>query len=86
MPTIYTTKICPNCKMLKQILEQFNMSYKEVNISTAESLTELSINNVFTRSAPVLRIKNKFYTVKELCTGNDIDKNKVVNIIKKVRE
>lgn len=73
--SVYSTKLCPNCKMLKQLLERENVRYEDINMTTAEALTELMINGVFTMSAPVLQIDNKFYTTKELCKQDIIDQD-----------
>ncbi len=59
--SVYSTKLCPNCKILKQLLEKENLQYKDVDMATPIGLTELRMNSVFTMSAPVLQIENKFY-------------------------
>ena len=80
---VYSKKDCPNCDMLKQLLNKENIPHKVVNIFTPESLTELSMNRVTTMSAPVLQIDDKFYTTRELCPNSDsIDVNIVKEIIK----
>jgi len=40
--------------------------YKEVDMSTPAALAELRANGVFTTSAPVLKIGEKFLTSKDL--------------------
>lgn len=87
--SVYSTKLCPNCKMLKQLLEQENVQYKEIDMATPIGLTELRMNDVFTMSAPVLQIgqtakccHNKFYTTKELCKQDIIDQDKVRILLK----
>lgn len=79
---VYSTKLCPNCKMLKQLLERENIQYKDINMATPEALTELRMNNIFTMSAPVLQIDNKFHTTKELCKQDIIDQDKVMTLLK----
>ncbi|MFD1017940.1 glutaredoxin domain-containing protein [Thalassobacillus hwangdonensis] len=32
MVTVYTTTTCPYCTMVKQFLDQMNVTYKEVNL------------------------------------------------------
>lgn len=78
--TIYTLKNCPNCEMLKALLKRENIEFKQLNMNTPQTMTELSTNNVFTMSAPVLQIDNKFYTTKELLTNGIIDKNILKNL------
>ncbi len=78
---VYSTKSCPNCKILKQLLEKENVQYKEMNMASPEGLTELRMNSVFIMAAPVLQIGNKFYTTKELCKSDMIDQNIVMHLI-----
>lgn len=80
--SVYSTKLCPNCKMLKQLLGQENIQYKDIDMATPIGLTELRINSIFTMSAPVLQIDNKFYTTKELCRQDTIDQDKVRILLK----
>lgn len=77
--SVYSTKPCRNCKMLKQLLEQENIQYKDIDMATPIGLTELRINSIFTMSAPVLQIDNKFYTTKELCVQDIIDKQDIID-------
>ncbi|MBE0524453.1 MAG: NrdH-redoxin [Methanosarcinales archaeon] len=79
--TIYSTKVCPNCQILKKILSDSGIAYNEMDMSTPAALTELTMNSVFTMSAPVLQIQNRFYTTKELFNGDTIDRQKVEDII-----
>ncbi len=74
---IYSTSNCPNCRVLKQFLEKKNMQFKEVDMATPAALTELRMNGVFTMSAPVLQIGKKFYTNKEIFSGDRIDQGKL---------
>lgn len=79
--SVYSTKLCRNCKMLKRLLEQENMQYKDIDMATPAGLTELRMNSIFSMSAPVLQIDNKFYTTKEICKQEIIDQDKVDIII-----
>lgn len=85
--TVYSKKDCPNCDMLKGLLREENIEYDMVRIDTPAALTELRMNNVFTMSAPVLQIDNKFYTIRDMtATGLEttIDRNRVMDIIGKI--
>ncbi|NIA03234.1 MAG: NrdH-redoxin [Nitrospirae bacterium] len=79
--TIYSTKVCSNCQILKKILSDSGIAYNEMDMSTPAALTELTMNSVFTMSAPVLQIQNKFYTTNELFNDDSIDRQKVEDII-----
>ncbi len=75
--SIYSTSNCPNCRVLKQLLDKKNINYKEVDMATPSALTELRMNGVFTMAAPVLQIGNKFYTYKEMFSQDRIDNSKL---------
>jgi glutaredoxin len=78
---IYSTSNCPNCRVLKQLLEKKNIQFNEVDMATPAALTELRMNGVFTMSAPVLQIGGRFYTTKELFSDNRIDSNKLESLL-----
>jgi glutaredoxin len=67
--------------MLKRLLEQENLQYKDIDMTTPAGLTELRMYSIFTMSAPVLQINDKFYTTKEICKQEIIDQDKVDIII-----
>ncbi len=72
---VYTTEICPRCKQLKDILKSEKLDYEEMDMSTAEALTELRVNGIFTASAPVLQVEDEFITSNDLFDGNGINKD-----------
>ncbi|MDI6888823.1 MAG: glutaredoxin family protein [Methanocellales archaeon] len=63
---VYITERCPRCERLKRSLESDGVHYKEVDMTTPAALAELRANGVFTTSAPVLKIGERFLTSKEL--------------------
>lgn len=88
--TVYSKKDCPNCDMLKGLLNKENIEYKIVKIDTPAALTELRLNDVYTMSAPVLQIDNKFYTMDDIASPSrsnkdagmlTIDQDKVMDIV-----
>ncbi len=79
---IYSTRNCPNCRVLKQFLENAKVGYTEVDMATPAALTELRMNGVFTMSAPVLQIGDKFHTYNELFIQDRIDQDKVESLVK----
>ncbi|HEY9204998.1 MAG TPA: glutaredoxin family protein [Candidatus Methanoperedens sp.] len=79
---IYSTSNCPNCRVLKQFLEMKNLQYREVDMATPAALTELRLNGVFTMSAPVLQIDNRFYSAGDLFSQNRIDQGKLETLLK----
>ena len=80
---VYTTKICPNCKLVKGFLAAEGEEYREVDITTAEALTELRMNGVFTLTAPVVQIGSEFLTYDELFNGDTLRKEKINELIKR---
>lgn len=72
---VYETKTCPKCRALEAAMPVW--SFKTVDMSTPQALTELRINGVFTLSAPVLQIGDQFYTTEDLFRGEDLDVEKV---------
>ncbi|MGP8322092.1 MAG: glutaredoxin family protein [Methanosarcinaceae archaeon] len=79
--TVYTTQTCPKCEQLKKVLKSNNVSFDVADMSTPESLTELRINGVFTLTAPVLQIGNKFLEYDVLFSGEDVNLDALGNIL-----
>jgi glutaredoxin len=78
---IYSTRNCPNCRVLKQFLVSKNVPFDEVDMATPAALTELRMNGVFTMAAPVLQIGNKFHTYSELFTQDRINHSMLESIL-----
>jgi len=78
---VYTTEICPNCKKVKEFLGAEGREYEEVDITTADALTELRINGVFTLITPVVQIGSDFLTHNDLFTGDDLRKEAIKEMI-----
>ncbi len=78
---VYSTRSCPNCRVLKQFLESKKVQFTEVDMATPAALTELRMNGVFTMAAPVLQMGKKFHTNKELFTQDRIDQGKIESLI-----
>ncbi len=70
---VYTTERCPRCEQLKRSLESDEVPYKEVDMSAPAALAELRANGVFTTSAPVLKVGERFFTSKDLFEGEESD-------------
>jgi len=69
---VYTLENCPNCEMLKTYLSSRKVRYTEMDMSSAESLTDLRVNGVFAMEAPVLRKSELFLTSAEIFAGGKI--------------
>ncbi len=69
---VYATADCPRCEQVKRVLAGWGVEFETVDMATAEALTELRVNGVFTLSAPVLMAGEEFYTIEELFAGDAI--------------
>jgi glutaredoxin 3 len=78
---VYSTQMCPKCDLLKKVLKSSNVSFKESDMATPESLTELRINGVFTVTAPVLQIDDTFLTYEELFIGENVNLDVISSIV-----
>ncbi len=67
---VYTTPECPRCEQLKSFLKSRGVSFEVMDMTTAEALTELRVNGIFTLAAPVLQIDDRFYTTNDLFDGD----------------
>ena len=79
--TIYTTKTCPKCEQLKNLLESKGVPFNVSDMSTPQALTELKVNGVFTMTAPVLQINDDFLTHKDLFNGSDVNLESLSSIL-----
>jgi glutaredoxin len=79
---VYTTKICPNCRKVKEFLAAEGAPFEEVAITSAEALTELRMQGVFTLVTPVVQIGSKFLTTAELFTDDELRKERVREVLK----
>ncbi len=82
---IYSTRNCPNCRVLKQFLANKNVPFTEVDMATPAALTELRMNGLFTMTAPVLQVGNKFHTYNELFTQDRINHSMLESILNYVK-
>ncbi|NPV62897.1 MAG: NrdH-redoxin [Methanotrichaceae archaeon] len=67
---VYSTFTCPKCEQLKKALAEAKIRYDNMDMASPEALTELRVNGVFTLSAPVLQVEDRFYTVDDLFDGD----------------
>ncbi|MHC1610714.1 MAG: glutaredoxin family protein [Candidatus Methanospirareceae archaeon] len=83
---VYTTRICPNCKKVKEFLTAEGVAYEEVDITTAEALTELRMHGVFTLVTPILQVGSTFLTYNDLFSGDELRKEKIKEVIMGVKD
>jgi glutaredoxin len=76
--TVYSLDNCPNCELLKRYLHERGILFAEQDMATPASLTDLRVNGVFVREAPVLRKDATFLTTEELFSAGKV-KEDVVN-------
>jgi glutaredoxin len=78
---VYTLEHCPNCELLKCFLKKNSHQYRERDLSSAESLTELRINGVFVSEAPVLQKDDDFFTSADLFPAGKLDTERLSRLI-----
>jgi glutaredoxin len=78
---LYTLEHCPNCEMLKVFLKSNGKIFSERDMSTAESLTELRLNGIFTNEAPVLQNGDEFFTSALLFSRGKLDTAQIIGFI-----
>ncbi len=69
---VYTLEFCPRCEILKEYLRGRNIAFRVEDLSSAESMTELRINGVFVKEAPVLQKGRTFLTSEDLFSGDTV--------------
>lgn len=79
---IYILETCPNCEILKEHLDAEGAAYRTRDMMSAEALTELRINGVFVREAPVLQKEGTFLTSADLFSGGVLNRNLISSLIK----
>ena len=72
---IYTRERCIGCRLLKLLLQKFEIEHTEIDMTNPEAIEYLLGNNINNASAPILQIDKDFYA--------DIDmENKIADILK----
>ncbi|KQC04627.1 MAG: glutaredoxin [Methanoculleus sp. SDB] len=79
---VYTLENCPNCEILKEYLSRAGAAYDERDMMQPEALTELRINGVFVREAPVLQIGSTFLTSRELFSQGTVREETLSPLVK----
>ncbi|MCX6681680.1 MAG: glutaredoxin family protein [Methanoregula sp.] len=78
---LYTLEHCPNCEMLNVFLKSNGKIFSERDMSTAESLTELRVNGIFTNEAPVLQKGDEFFTSDVIFSCGKLDTARIIGFI-----
>ncbi|WP_042150079.1 glutaredoxin family protein [Paucisalibacillus sp. EB02] len=76
--TIYTTTLCPVCKMVKQFLDTFEVSYKEVNVDINPLVLLKLIGKTRKLSVPQTEINGKWVS--------GFDPEKLLKVINEARK
>ena len=78
---VVTTKICPKCKIVKEFVTVEGNAFEEVDITTAEALTELRMQGVFTMITPVVQIGSTFLTNDDLFEDESLRKARLKEVL-----
>ncbi len=81
MTKVYTTSNCPRCEKLKKYLSKKEIDYEEKNMTEPEARTQLAMDEVFAKSAPILKTKENYYKLNTLFNQNTLKKQKLDQII-----
>jgi glutaredoxin len=79
---IYTLPVCPNCHVLQQSLREHDISFDECDLDSPKSRTALLMNGIFTTTAPVLQVNNRFLTHDQLFEGEKVKIDLIMNLVK----
>lgn len=79
---VYTLEDCPNCEQLKEYLTRNNIPFVEEDMASAAALTELRVNGVFAREAPVLRKSSVFLVSRQLFALGNVKADVVDSLCK----
>ncbi|WOF16189.1 glutaredoxin family protein [Methanoplanus sp. FWC-SCC4] len=79
---VYSLENCPNCELLKSFLKQNGFEYQELDLADPANMTELRLNNVFVREAPVLQVEDKFLVSADLFSGGAVITDNVLPLCK----
>lgn len=66
MITVFSTKDCPKCEELKRALNELRIEFESQDMASAEALTQLRVDGIFTLSAPVLYVDGDYYLCDDL--------------------
>lgn len=80
---VYTTSVCPRCKMLKRFLSEKGVEFTEESLEQPETVAELRINGVFVMEAPVLQVDDTYYTPEELFEDEVLNEQLVMRTLAK---
>jgi glutaredoxin len=80
--TVYSLEVCPNCEILKKFLKSNGFEYAELDLSLPENMTELRLNNVFVREAPVLQVGETFLTSADIFKKGAVNEEIVLPLCK----
>ena len=79
---IYSLPVCPNCHVLRQFLMKNNVSFNECDLDSPKSRTTLLMNGIFTTTAPVLQVDDRFLTYDQLFEGEKVKIDLIMSIVK----
>ncbi len=79
---MYTLPVCPNCHLLRQSLKEHNVTFDECDLDSPKSRTALLMNGIFTTTAPVLQVNNRFLTYDQLFEGEKVNIDLIMNLVK----
>lgn len=80
---VYSTPLCPNCRVLKTWLKEQGIPFEERDLSETDVQAELILHNVFDTTTPILEVDGKFYSSARMFEGGTFRKDYLNSILAK---
>lgn len=81
MYTVYSTKNCPKCELLKHFLDVNHVSYQTADVENPDHLTDLMMNQIFSLSLPILKKNDVFYLYSDIFENDHLNETALYAII-----
>lgn len=85
MIVIYSSPSCPKCKLLAAHLTSIKQPFQEANLidllEDAATMTDLHLQGISFKAAPVLQIESAYYGPERFFVGGKLDEKKLQELI-----
>ena len=78
---VFTTKVCPNCKLLKQWLVDNRIPYAEHDLADPEVIAFLRSEDIHVLVAPILLTSDNIYIDSDFLYRGNIDSEKLYRFL-----
>lgn len=85
MITVFGLPICPKCKILKNHLEAGKIPYTDASLTSlledADIMTELHLQGITFRAAPVLKAGESYHGPEEFFNGGQLNVKRLERLL-----